>query len=269
VVGPVSDEPAFGRSPGLRTRHAGQIEVLDRVKTLPLPPGGTYVTVELAAAYFEVTGSVIEEAISRHLDELVSDGLQVLTGERLSAYRREHDHPAQATALTLLPRRAVLRLGMLLPDSPVARLIRERLLDVERPISSEEHPAALARAAEAQLRVLRLADGLVDRAWLAARARHVAARALGEEPDLDPQSRPLTVGEYLADKGLSGQRLRTLSPTFGKRIKTAYRARHDADPPTVERFVDGALRRVAGYTEADRPLFDQAWQELIRQRSAA
>jgi hypothetical protein len=34
----------------------------------------------------------------------------------------------------------------------------------------------------------------------------------------------------------------------------------------VERFVSGALRDVAGYTEEHRRLFDQVYSELIEQR---
>jgi len=120
--------------------------------------------------------------------------------------------------------------------------------------------------AKAQAEVLRLLEGIVDPAWLEAKARHVAARALGEEPELDPATRPLTVGEYLEDKGIVGTALRSLSPGFGKALKRLYLARHGEPPPQVERFIDGALRHVAGYTEAHRPLFDQVWFELTGQQ---
>lgn len=130
------------------------------------------------------------------------------------------------------------------------------------PRATEDQLAVIIGRAEAQARVLRTLDGLVDARWLEAKARHVAARALGEEPEIDPSTRPLTVGEYLADRGLSASALRSLSSSFGKRLKAVYVAEHGQQPPTVERFVDGALRQVAGYTEADRPLFDAVWSAL-------
>jgi len=117
--------------------------------------------------------------------------------------------------------------------------------------------------AEAQARVLRTLDGIVDSRWLEAKARHVAARALGEEPEVDPDSRPLTVGEYLADRGVTGATLRSLSSSFGKRLKGLYVAEHGQDPPRTERFVDGALRQVAGYTETDRHLFDAVYSAIF------
>jgi hypothetical protein len=123
---------------------------------------------------------------------------------------------------------------------------------------------AVISRAKGQAEVLRALDGIVDSAWLDAKARHVAARALGEEPEIDPVTRPLTVGEYLEDKGVTGEALRSLSTTFGKRLKRAYRDRYGTDPGTVERFVSGALREVAAYTEQHRSLFDSVWSEVAR-----
>lgn len=130
------------------------------------------------------------------------------------------------------------------------------------PRATDDQLATIIDRARAQAEVLRVLDGIVDKHWLEAKARHVAARALGEEPEIDPATRPLTVGEYLAERGVTGAALRSMSTTFGKRVKALYRLRHDAEPPKVERFVDGALRAVAGYTERDRPLFDAAWEQL-------
>lgn len=132
------------------------------------------------------------------------------------------------------------------------------------PRADDEQLAALIGRAESQMRVLKLAEGLVDAAWLEAKTRHTVARALGEEPEVPLDARPLTVGEYLADRGMTGGALRSLSSKFGRRLKAAYRDEFAAEPPTVERFVDGALRSVAGYTEAHRPLFDAAWRDLTK-----
>lgn len=128
------------------------------------------------------------------------------------------------------------------------------------PRATREQLQDIAATAEAQARVLQALTGIVDPHWLEAKGRHVAARALGEEPEVEHQNRPLTVGEYLQDKGVMGAALRSLSSSFGKKLKALYRERNNGDdPPTVDRFVDGALRKVAGYTESHRPLFDEVW----------
>lgn len=136
------------------------------------------------------------------------------------------------------------------------------------PRATEDQLNAIISRAEGQARVLRTLEGIVSPKWLEAKARTVAARALGEEPDIEASARPLTVGEYLEDHSFKGAMLRSISTTFGKRLKAAYRARHLEDPPKVPRFVDGATRMVAGYTEADRPLFDQVWRDFYSQEAA-
>ncbi|MDP8931599.1 MAG: phage antirepressor N-terminal domain-containing protein, partial [Actinomycetota bacterium] len=85
------------------------------------------------------------------------------------------------------------------------------------PRATEDQLDTIIGRAKQQAEVLNILSGIVDPAWLDAKARHVAARALGEEPEIDLTRRPLTVGEYLEDKGVTGEALRSLSTTFGKR----------------------------------------------------
>jgi hypothetical protein len=130
------------------------------------------------------------------------------------------------------------------------------------PRATDDQLATIIGHAEAQARVLRSLSGIVDPRWLEAKARHVAARALGEEPEIDPATRPLTVGEYLQEKGVTGAALRSLSGNFGKSVKRLYIQRTGEEPTKLDRFVDGAMRPVAIYTEAERDLFDAAWTLL-------
>lgn len=133
---------------------------------------------------------------------------------------------------------------------------------VVNPRASEDQLSALIARAEGQAKVLSALRGVVDKGWLDAKGRHIAARALGEEPEIDPATRPLTVGEYLEKQGVTGAALRSLSPKFGKRLKAAYVDRYDRPPTVADRFIDGALRPVAVYTERHRPLFDLVWRQL-------
>jgi hypothetical protein len=130
------------------------------------------------------------------------------------------------------------------------------------PRATEEQLAAVIDRAERQARVLTALSGIVDPAWLESKARHVAARALGEEPEDDLSRRPLTVGEYLEERGVAAGFIRKVSGNFGKALKKLYVARYGKAPGKVRRFVEGAHRDVAVYTEADRNLFDAVWSEL-------
>jgi hypothetical protein len=114
---------------------------------------------------------------------------------------------------------------------------------------------------EQELRLLDMSRNLIAGDWLEAKARHLIARALGEEPEVDPARCPLTVGEYLEEKGIHGAALGRLSPGFGKELKATYMSTFGSEPPVVKRFVEGALRQIYSYTEAHRPLFDAVWAE--------
>ncbi|AQZ67615.1 hypothetical protein BKM31_44655 [[Actinomadura] parvosata subsp. kistnae] len=122
------------------------------------------------------------------------------------------------------------------------------------------------RRAKEQAAVLGNLKGVVDSSWLDAKGRHVAAVALGIEPDIDPATRPLTVGEFLEGHGIKGATLRSMSTRFGKRLKALYREKYGTEPGTVDRFIDGALRPVACYNESHRDLFNQAWVAMLDTR---
>lgn len=131
------------------------------------------------------------------------------------------------------------------------------------PRASEDQLERIANLTERRLSMLRMAAGLVDPKWLEAKTRHEVARGLGEEPEVNADDRPLTVGEYLKDLGVTGAALRSVSTKFGKALKALYVAEHGREPMPTERFVDGALRQVAGYTESDRPLFDRVYRDMF------
>ncbi|SDP60508.1 P22_AR N-terminal domain-containing protein [Actinopolyspora xinjiangensis] len=137
------------------------------------------------------------------------------------------------------------------------------------PRATEDQLATIVSRAEGQARVLSALSGVVDQSWLDAKGRHVAARALGEEPEVDPNERPLTVGEYLEERGITGAALRSMSTMFGTRLKALFRETYGEEPGTADRFVNGALRPVAVYTERHRFLFDRVWQRYYADDRAA
>jgi hypothetical protein len=130
------------------------------------------------------------------------------------------------------------------------------------PRASREQLDAIAASVEAKIRMLGAAKGIVDDRWLEAVTREQIAIGLGKEPEQDPSTRFLTVGDYFEEQGIPAADIRKLSPTFGRRLKVAYVARHGEPPGKSDRFVDGAQRSVFVYTEADRDLFDQVWAEF-------
>ncbi|EPZ47724.1 phage antirepressor KilAC domain-containing protein [Alicyclobacillus acidoterrestris] len=135
------NELALVESRDVRERYMERVDVLDKVKALTMLPDDMHVAAKMVADYYEVDyNNVIKPVIHRHREELDSDGMVVLRGEELKRYKTEWQN-ATLTArsnLTLLPRRAVLRIGMLLRDSEVAKQVRTYLLNVEE-LAAPEH----------------------------------------------------------------------------------------------------------------------------------
>lgn len=153
---------ALLESKTLRESVINRTEVLDRVKKLTMLPDDLHVTIEMAANYYEVGSDAIESVIRRHRDELESDGLKVLRGrEARIFFASVNMTEPKITVVTIIPRRALLRIGMLLRDSVVARQVREYLLNVEE-IARKDAPAIIDEATKLQLQKQRAEAMLIN-----------------------------------------------------------------------------------------------------------
>jgi hypothetical protein len=119
-----------------------RVEVLDKVKELVFLPDGEHMTLRQVADYYEVDIELVRKVVQRHKDELLSDGMKMLKGAKLSRYKSslqvEVPELKKVPAIQLLPRRAILRLGMVLRNSVVAEKVRTYLLDMEEKVGDEE-----------------------------------------------------------------------------------------------------------------------------------
>jgi phage antirepressor YoqD-like protein len=108
-------------------------DVLDRVGVLRTLPDDMSVTTEMAAEFYLVDPDLIRYHVKTNRDELDDDGYRVVGR---TDFEREFGSLSNlnphSRSIGLMPRRAVLRLGMLLRDSPVARRVRDYLLDAEQ-----------------------------------------------------------------------------------------------------------------------------------------
>lgn len=122
-------------------------DILDKIKAIPYMTKDMVVSVEQVANYYEVTKKAINTIIERHRDELESDGIMVLKGEDLKEFKQQvwylHGEdtkiiPNKTTVLTILTKRAMLRIGMLLTTSPIAKQVRNYLLDSEETLTEKQ-----------------------------------------------------------------------------------------------------------------------------------
>ena len=112
------------------------LETLDKAKALLMAvhQGNGFATTEQVAEYFELSVDAIESVIRRHREELISDGFKVVRGkdlkELLLAGSVTKTEPEKITVLSVWAPRSMLRCGMLLRDSQVAKQVRNVLLDI-------------------------------------------------------------------------------------------------------------------------------------------
>lgn len=132
----------------IREKLSERIEVLDKVKELLLLQIGQYATTELVAQYYEVTVETVKWQLNHNRDEFLSDGYKVWKRKELQNLDRELNLlskkgtfsivdkegneilTAPNTGVALWTPRSILRLGMLLRDSKIAKEVRTQLLNV-------------------------------------------------------------------------------------------------------------------------------------------
>jgi len=121
----------------VRDRYVNRTEVLDKVKELAVLPIGDYVESKRVCEYFDISQATLASVIKKGKEEFKSDGVITLTGSELGKYKSDlyskHNIFLKARAsITMYPKRAVLRLAMMLDRSPVAKEVQNYLLEIEK-----------------------------------------------------------------------------------------------------------------------------------------
>lgn len=113
---------------------------------------------------------------------------------------------------------------------------------------------------ETQARVLDILKNVIARDYLEVKARIVAARAMGDTPEIEASARPLYIQDYLREKGATRDEVKRCSSSFGRYVREDYVAERGVEPgKRLDETPSGQVREVYAYTEADRPIFDRAW----------
>lgn len=143
------NEELFVENKDKREEMINRIEVLDKVKELILLPNTEFASVEMVAKYYEVPVATIKSLIYDNKDELDSDGyglksrqnvldvlkfpketLKTFRGKTVVSLNNDAELIIPNRGLRTFPKRAILRVGMLLRDSAVAKEVRSQLLNI-------------------------------------------------------------------------------------------------------------------------------------------
>lgn len=145
----------------LRNKYIKRLEVLDLAKGLLLLPNSELATADLLSRFYKVPLQTIKTIYKRHLEELESDGMVLYKGTDLDPYRcGVHNEPDKNTGISpkarqayLFPKRAILRIGMLLRDSEVAREVRDQLLNIEENATDQQRTKEIDHELELQTEI--------------------------------------------------------------------------------------------------------------------
>jgi hypothetical protein len=135
----------------LREEMVSRVETLEKVKKLLLIPNTDLATTQQVAEYYEVGLEAIKSLVKDNREEIEEDGLKNLTGTETKEFlgRFSRDLANFRGYFTcenirfnnrnnlLFTRRAILRVGMLLRDSEIAKEIRTQLLNIEERATPE------------------------------------------------------------------------------------------------------------------------------------
>jgi len=112
-----------------RDRFAHRTDVLDKVGVLRCLPDDMHATTDMVAEFYQVPVKTIQTVVQRNREELDDDGLHIMAKDDLEL--TFNMKVGRASSYMLYPRRAILRVAMLLRDSPIARQVRDYLLNAE------------------------------------------------------------------------------------------------------------------------------------------
>lgn len=128
------------------------------------------------------------------------------------------------------------------------------------PRATEDQLDSLISRAKQQAEVLSILSGIVSPEWLETKGRLVAARALGEEPEVDPLEIPLYVPDFLKGKGLKRAEIESVQSWFGRRAAAIWKARTGEDVGKRQTDLpNGSVRETKAWTARHLPVFDETW----------
>ncbi len=147
-------ETALLEQKTLREEAAKHIEVLDKVKQLFLIPDMNVMTTKQVAEYYEVPLKTVISCYTYNKDEIYADGVMLKTyGDFKKIENQSFKHERGKAIIKLsenimievptrgilcFSKRAILRIGMLLRESPVAKEVRTQLLNILEASSPEQ-----------------------------------------------------------------------------------------------------------------------------------
>jgi hypothetical protein len=128
------------------------VDFLDKIKAIQYLTNDMCLGVDQVANYYDVGVEAVKTIIKRNRDEFESDGMIVLTGQDLKDLKEtltqvlgEPKLDSRTPSLTLLTKRSLLRVGLIMTNNSIATKIRNYLLNLEETSTEEQKKWAIQR----------------------------------------------------------------------------------------------------------------------------
>lgn len=126
-------------------------DFLDKIKIIPYLTNDMVISTNQIANFYECGLEAVKTIIKRNREEFENDGMIVLKGQDLKDFKEEigevQNEPTlnYASSLTILPKRSLLRIGMILTNNAIATKIRNYLLNIEEKTDVDRKSWAIQR----------------------------------------------------------------------------------------------------------------------------
>lgn len=126
-------------------------DFLDKIKIVPYLTNDMVLSTNQIANYYECGLEAVKTIIKRNREEFEADGMIVLKGQDLKDFKEKigevQTEPTlnYASSLTILPKRSLLRVGMILTNNALSTKIRNYLLNIEENTEIDRKSWAIQR----------------------------------------------------------------------------------------------------------------------------
>lgn len=138
-----------------RQEYIGKASILDMIKpSVPVLTTDGRSTIKQVADWYGVGETTVKSILQRNQEEFCVDGIQVYNSkdlQKLGICETQVASVKMARKVTLLPKQAVLRIGMLLTDSQRATKVRDLLIAGEKQLSYRQKTKTVREAESWQI----------------------------------------------------------------------------------------------------------------------
>ncbi|PEV40337.1 phage antirepressor KilAC domain-containing protein [Bacillus thuringiensis] len=274
-----------------RDKYIERIDVLEQTKGLLLLPHMEMATTKQVAQFYKVPTATIATLVNDNREELRGDGyismsagdikksVSLVSNKTVIENKIGHYtitdgdtiHELSYSKTNLFPKRAILRIGMILRDSEVAKEVRSQLLNIEEAATNEQRTAAIDQEDALLLAMIKAKDPITSAAAIAEytefqnarikKAEEAAVKYEGKANQFDQlvdQSNLLTMtnvgksfldgvsayelNRFLVDQGILYKNLRDGVRLYKKGYEKYFRVvTYDIGRRTLKVTLDGAL----------------------------